>query len=197
MNWQPLVSEATLIEKASTGDHQAFGELVRRHSGRVYAISYKMLKNREDAEDNLQNVFCKAFRKIHQFEGKSQFSTWLVRITMNEALMILRKHRVEDNAPGDQPESDATTRESIADWHANPEREYITKELVTKAFGALQPTLGDAFILQKGEGWTNRELSKALDVKTGTVKSRVFRARVQLRQQLQSLTKTRSIALEV
>lgn len=196
MNWQPLVSEATLLEKASEGNQQAFGELVRRHSGRVYAVSYKMLKNREDAEDNLQNVFCKAFRKIRQFEGKSQFSTWLVRIAMNEALMTLRRYRVEDNAPGNQPESDGTTGESIADSHANPERQYITKELVTKAFGALHPTLTDAFILQKGEGWTNRELAKALDVSTGTVKSRVFRARVRLREQLQSMTKTRSIALE-
>lgn len=196
MSWQTLVSEATLVEKAAAGSQQAFGELVRRHSSRVYAVSFKILKNREDAEDNLQNVFCKAFRKIGQFEGKSQFSTWLVRIAMNEALMALRKHRVEDNEGGDQSGTDATTWEEIRDLHTDPERQYITKDLMAKAFGSLQPSLRNALILHKGEGWTNRELAKALGVRAQTVKSRVFRARVRFRQQLHALTKTESMAFQ-
>lgn len=192
MNYQSLLSEAALIEKARGGNHQAFGELVRRHSGRVYGISFKMLKNHEDAEDNMQNVLCKAFSKIRQFEGKSQFSTWLVRIAINEALMIMRKNRSADKACA-QPAVDPEVCEAIRDRRADPETQYINKELTAKAFGALNPVLRDTFILQKSEGWTNREVAVALGITTETVKSRVFRARVRLRQRLRSLAGTESI----
>jgi RNA polymerase sigma-70 factor, ECF subfamily len=198
MNWQPLVCEAALIEAARAGNHNAFGELVGRHSSRIYGVSFRILKNREDAEDNLQNVFCKAFRKIRQFEGKSQFSTWLVRIAMNEALMMLRMHRSEDKTecPDGQSQTDLGTDEDLRDWRADPERQYINKELTAKAFDGLHPALRVTFLLHKGEGWTNNELAKALGIRAQTVKSRVFRARTRLRQQLRSLTKTKTMALE-
>src|SRR5271169_7226137 len=96
MNSQTVHSEKALIARAREGSRTAFGELVRRHSHRVYGMSFRILKNREDAEDNLQNVFCKAYGKIRQFEGNSQFSTWLVRIAINEALMMLRKRKPEE-----------------------------------------------------------------------------------------------------
>jgi len=194
MNYQSFHTDASLIEKARLGNHQAFGELVRRHSGQVYGISFKMLKNREDAEDNMQNVLCKAFNKIGQFEGKSQFSTWLVRIAINEALMMLRKNRSDSASPG-QPAVDSEACEAIRDRRADPESQYITRDLAAKAFGALNPVLRDTFILQKGEGWTNREVATALGITTETVKSRVFRARVRLRQRLQSLAASQSIPL--
>src|SRR5580704_2719368 len=98
MNSQIAASEKELVAKARAGSRTAFGELARRHSHRVYGMSFRILKNREDAEDNLQNVFCKAFGKVQQFEGNSQFSTWLVRIAINEALMMLRKRRPEEAA---------------------------------------------------------------------------------------------------
>jgi RNA polymerase sigma-70 factor, ECF subfamily len=199
MNWQPLVSEATLVEAARAGNHNAFGELVGRHSGRIYAVSFRILKNREDAEDNLQNVFCKAFRKIGQFEGKSQLSTWLVRIAMNEALMMLRRRRSDDKTDrpdGIQSQTDPGTYEHLRDWSADPERHYITKELTAKALGRLHPALRITFLLNKGEGWTNIELARILGIRAETVKSRVFRARTRLRQQLRSLTKTKTMALQ-
>src|ERR1700685_50567 len=87
--------ERVLVAKAQSGNEEAFTELVRRHSGQVYGLSLNMLRNREDAEDNLQNVLVKAFHHIDRFEGNSQFSTWLVRITINEALMQLRKRNSE------------------------------------------------------------------------------------------------------
>lgn len=199
MNWQPLVCEATLIEAARAGNHNAFGELVGRHSSRIYGVSFRILKNREDAEDNLQNVFCKAFRKIRQFEGKSQFSTWLVRIAMNDALMMLRRHRSKDKrerSDGMQSQTDPGTYEDPRDWSADPERQYITKELTAKALGGLHPALRVTFLLHKGEGWTNNELARVLGIRAETVKSRVFRARTRLRQQLRSLTKTKTMALQ-
>src|SRR5579864_4428907 len=95
METQVTLPERTLVAKAQAGNEEAFTELVRRHSGQVYGLSLNMLRNREDAEDNLQNVLVKAFHHIDRFEGNSQFSTWLVRITINEALMKLRKRNSE------------------------------------------------------------------------------------------------------
>ena len=200
MTNQTMISEETLITSARAGNRNAFGELVRLHSDKVYGTSFKMLKNREDAEDNLQNVFCKAYGKIRQFEGNSQFSTWLTRIAINEALMLLRKRRSEaltkcsigGEAQVDHDEMETEPR----DLHADPERQYLTKELTVKAFEALPPTLRHTFVLQKGEGWTCRELAEALDVTAETVKSRIFRARARLREQWATLSKTQSIAFQ-
>jgi len=199
MNSQTIANEEALIARARRGNRNAFGELVRRHSSRVYGMSFKMLKNREDAEDNLQNVFCKAYGKIQQFEGNSQFSTWLTRIAINEALMMLRKRRSEDVATydcGDQAADSPDVKAEVRDLRADPERQYQTKELAAKALDALQPTLKYTFILQKGEGWTSRELAEALDITAETVKSRIFRARVRLRQRLLALSKGESMALQ-
>src|SRR5271155_3856319 len=95
MESQANILERQLVARAQAGNEEAFTELVRRHSGQVYGLSLNMLRNREDAEDNLQNVLVKAFHHIDRFEGNSQFSTWLVRITINEALMKLRKRNSE------------------------------------------------------------------------------------------------------
>jgi RNA polymerase sigma-70 factor, ECF subfamily len=192
-------SEKALIERARGGNRNAFGELVRRHSNRVYGMSFKMLKNREDAEDNLQNVFWKAYGKIRQFEGNSQFSTWLVRIAINEALMMLRKRRARnmiETMDRDQSSEVQGAKADSEDMHADPERQYLTKELTAKVFDVLSPELRSTFILQKGEGLTGREVAEALDISADTVKSRIFRARVRLRQRLLDITKTESIALQ-
>lgn len=192
INTQSISSEEALVARARAGSRNAFGELVRQHSSRVYGMSYKMLKNREDAEDNLQNVFCKAYGKIRQFEGNSQFSTWLMRIAINEALMVLRKRRSKDGPvchDGDRPTDDLETKTELRDLHADPERQYLTKELAAKAFGTLSPVLSRPFILQKAEGWTCQEVAEALDITTETVKSRIFRARARLRQRLLALSR--------
>ncbi|MGH9741755.1 MAG: RNA polymerase sigma factor [Candidatus Acidiferrum sp.] len=197
INRQIVQAEKALIARARAGSRDAFGELVRRHSNRVYATSFKILKNREDAEDNLQNVFCKVYGKIHQFEGNSQFSTWLVRIAINEALMMLRKRRPEEAvlaAQADDVLKDQEAKAEVRDLHPDPERQYLTKELAGKVLEALQPKLKYTFILQKSEGWTNRELAKALNITPETVKSRIFRARVRLRERLIGLTKPEPMA---
>lgn len=201
MNSQPVYSDQSLIARARAGDRGAFGELVHMHSHRVYGMSLRILKNREDAEDNLQNVFCKAYGKIGQFEGNSQFSTWLMRIVINEALMMLRKRRPQEAAAstdhdGGTARDDHEVKAEPRDSHADPERQYVTKELATKALDALQPTLRYTFLLQKGEGWTSRELAEALNITPELVKSRIFRARVRLRQRLASLAKPSSMALQ-
>lgn len=199
MNSEIPQSEKSLIAKARAGNRTAFDELVRRHSHRVYGMSLKILKNREDAEDNLQNVFFKAFGKIRQFEGNSQFSTWLTRIAINEALMMLRRRRPAESLPAPDEDGNSDSHEAYPEWrdsHADPERQYLTKELATKALDVLHPTLKFTFLLHKGEGWTSRELAKALRITPELVKSRIFRARVKLRERLLDLAKTESMALQ-
>src|SRR6202795_4796079 len=191
MNSQIAESEKALVARARAGSRTAFGELARRHSHRVYGMSFRILKNREDAEDNLQNVLCKAFGKIQQFEGNSQFSTWLVRIAINEALMMLRKRRPGDVAASANEHGatdDHERKEELWDLHADPERLHLAKELAAKVLDALTPTLRCTFILQKGEGWTSCEVAQALDTTAETVKSRIFRARVRLRERLLALS---------
>src|SRR6202007_1382040 len=199
METQASLPERTLVAKAQAGSEEAFTELVRRHSGQIYGLSLNMLRNREDAEDNLQNVLVKAFHNISRFEGNSQFSTWLVRITINEALMKLRKRqseRISEYHDANAPEDEQRMFPEIEDTRQDPEREYMSKELARKAFRGLNPSLQDTFILQKAEGWTSRELAEALGITVSTVKSRVFRARVRLRQQLMALTQPEQVALQ-
>src|SRR5580704_16253956 len=89
------IAEDPLIAKARAGSSEAFSELVWKHSRHIYGVSLRILKNHSDAEDNLQDVFCKVYKNIKRFEGRSRFSTWLVRIAINEALMKIRKQRFE------------------------------------------------------------------------------------------------------
>jgi RNA polymerase sigma-70 factor, ECF subfamily len=199
MNSQTVLSDRALIINACAGSRNAFGELVRRHSSLVFGMSLKMLRNREDAEDNLQNVFCKAYGKIQQFEGNSQFSTRLLRIAINQALMTLRKRGAGEVAlrgNQDRAADDPQTKADLRGVHPDPERQYLVKELASKALDALPHPLKHTFILQKKEGWTNRELAETLDITPAGVKSRIFRARARLRQRILDLSKTEAIALQ-
>ncbi|GAC1701600.1 MAG: hypothetical protein NVS9B4_05190 [Candidatus Acidiferrum sp.] len=197
MENQTVLSEEQLIREAREGDQDAFAELVRRHSGRILGVSLRMLKNREDAEDNVQNVLFKVYHNIGRFEGQSQFSTWLFRITINEALMKLRKHQAERQAtcePAGKNLGEPGTYPEIADVRQNHEREYINRELATKAMQGLNPSLRKTFVLQKAEGWTNRELAVAMGITVETVKSRIFRARTRSRRRLEVLNRGNSVA---
>jgi RNA polymerase sigma-70 factor (ECF subfamily) len=199
MEAQAHLPERTLVARAQSGSQDAFTELIRRHSGQVFGLSLNILRNREDAEDNLQNVLLKAFHHIDRFEGHSRFSTWLVRIAINEALMKLRKRhseRILDHRDLNSSEDEPDVFPEIEDTRQDPERGYIGKELTRKAFRGLHPALQDTFVLQKAEGWTNRELAQALGITVSTVKSRIFRTRVRLRQRLRALTECQPVALQ-
>jgi RNA polymerase sigma-70 factor (ECF subfamily) len=197
-NHEYSASDTTLVAEARAGTRRAFEELVCRHSAQIYGVSFKLLGNREDAEDNLQNAFFKAYRKLHQFEGKSRFSTWLTRIAINEAMMTLRKRGTEKTAQQVNEDSSKGPSEiilEIRDSHADPEREYIARELAGKALNGLNQHLRDTFVLHKAEGWTHPDLAKAMGVDASTVKSRVFRARVKLRQQLHGFANAGSMTV--
>jgi RNA polymerase sigma-70 factor (ECF subfamily) len=179
------------------GDADAFSELVRLHSRQIYGLSLKMLRNREDAEDNLKNVFCKVFDNINWFKFQSRLSTWLIRIAMNEALMKLRK-LLSERSNGHADISNFETEEGIVpdieNRRPNPERQYIAKEPATIASLGLRPLSRDEFLLHKAEGWTSRELAGVLGITVETVKSRLFRAHIHMRQQLNAVANNRSVA---
>lgn len=181
-------TERLLIERTRGGSSEALADLVRIHSPRIYQISLKILKNHADAQDNVQNVLCKMFMSIGQFEGRSRLATWLFRVTMNEALMKIGR------CPAERILRDALTVESedcpaldIKDYHADPERQYLAKELLAKALLGLKPSMAQLFIRHKVEGWTQRELSRQIGTSVSTVKSRIFKARERMQKHLQAV----------
>lgn len=189
MNPNTVISlaEGSLIKRARRGSSEAFSELVRLHSHHIYGVSLRILKNHADAEDNLQDVLCRVYQNIHRFQGRSRFSSWLVRITINEALMKIRKESsLLVRRQTALPEQDGEDRShwDITDGQPSPERRYIAAEMAMKAFKGLHPALRRTFILHKGDGWTQRELAGAMGIAVSAIKSRIFRARATMQRQL-------------
>jgi len=180
-------SEELLIARARGGSSEAFTKLVFLHSPQIYRVSLTILRNHADAEDNVQDVFYKVYKNIHRFEGRSRFSSWLVRITVNEALMKIRSRQSERlvfriDIP--RPEGEHSAVLEIEDDRPDPERQYITSELAATAFHGLHPLLRHMFTLHAAGGWTHRELAGAIGITVSTAKSRIFRARAQMQQRL-------------
>ncbi len=186
-------AEQLLTERERAGGPEAFVDLVRMHSPQLYQVSLRILRNHADAEDNLQNVLIKAYGNIHRFEGRSHISTWLVSIAINEALMRIRSRRPPPltldllNSEG----ADSMPTEVI-EGPPNPERLYIAKELVAKAFAELAPSVVDLFVRNKGEGWTQRELAREKGITIASVNSRIFKARERMQKVLRGGLLTRS-----
>jgi RNA polymerase sigma-70 factor (ECF subfamily) len=199
MSGETLRCEIELVSAAQTGDADAFSELARRHSGKIFSVSLRMLKNREDAEDNLQNALLKAHHNLRRFAGQSQFSTWLFRIAVNEALMKIRSHRSQpipacfESISFEESQSACSNLEDLRQDH---EREYMNKDLVRKAFHGLNPALQQTFVMKKAEGWTNRELATKLGVTVETVKSRVSRARCRAKRRLELMSRGAPMAFQ-
>ena len=182
-------AERLLIAEARTGSPDAFADLVRIYSPRIYNISLKILRNSADAEDNVQNVLWKAHRNMRGFEGRSRFSTWLFRIAVNEALMRIRECRPESLSVGLlKPDSEEASLHYACDRHPDPERQCIAKDLAKKAFGGLSPSRVDLFIRNTVEGWTQRELAHEVGITVSAVKSRIFHARAHMQEQLDALS---------
>ena len=183
--------ERRLLALARKGNEQAFTELVSRHIRMIYRIARRILKNHEDAEDTLQNVLVKVYQRLDGFEETSRFSSWLFRVTFNEALMALRRNRsrhLDNCVEISCVDGGGMGVAELQDTRVNNERHHMHRELALKAMHRLSPSLRRAFLLHKHEGWTHREMARELGITQATAKMRVFRARRQLRQELQLLT---------
>lgn len=177
------------LELLRTGDRAEIARLVDTYSAQIYRLGLKMLSNAQDAEDVLQNTFMKAMQALPGFEGRSSLSTWLYRIAVNEALMIIRRGKPEVDvvSRSDAEDEPADLLTSFTDWCCLPEGELMSSEALLyldEAVQTLSEKLRLVFILRDLEGLSIRETSEALDISEATVKTRLLRARLQLREML-------------
>jgi RNA polymerase sigma-70 factor, ECF subfamily len=181
-------SDGVLVAAAKCGDAQAFEELVFRHEQRILSVAQRITNNREDAEDVVQESFHKAFLHLDTFQEKSRFSTWLTRIAMNEAFMLLRRKRgvfeVLPESPGNGGEFSS---ETFVDQSPNPEESCWRRErtdLLTKAINRLGPKIRGTILLRDIEERSAEETAQILGTSISAVKARVFQGRRKLRRTL-------------
>ncbi|HZU29222.1 MAG TPA: RNA polymerase sigma factor [Bryobacteraceae bacterium] len=184
-----VFDESALVARAREGDAQAFNELVSRYERKIFRLARHITQSDEDAEDVLQETFLKAFEHLPDFQGQSKFYTWIVRIAVNEALMKLRKRKNDKSVPLDEPVDtgeDTVVRE-IAVWEENPEQKFSREELghiLNEAVESLRPAFRTVFVLRDIEELSTEETAEALGISIPAVKSRLLRARLQLREKL-------------
>src|SRR3989449_11449263 len=187
--------DLALVHASKNGDVAAFEELVKRYDGKLFRIAQHLTHNREDAEDIVQEAFLKAFQHLGQFRENSKFSTWLIRITLNQSLMKLRKRRPTREVSIDnnfQSEEDSHPID-VADWAPNPEELYSVaelREILRKTLQELGPGLRVVFVLRDIERLSLEQTAEALNLSVSAVKARSWRARLQLRERLSAYFKT-------
>jgi RNA polymerase sigma-70 factor (ECF subfamily) len=184
-----VFDETNLVAQARQGNTGAFGELAERYQRNIFRLAQNITQNREDAEDVLQETFMKAYEHLPDFEGNSKFYTWIVRIAVNEALMKLRKRKWDKAVWLDEPVNtgEDTVAREIAVWEDNPEQRFSKEELaeiLDKAVNSLAPAYRTVFVLRDIEELSTEETAQALDLTVPAVKSRLLRARLQLRDKL-------------
>jgi RNA polymerase sigma-70 factor (ECF subfamily) len=184
-----LFDETALVERARAGDAGAFTELVEKYERKIYRLAKHITQNDEDAEDVLQETFLKAYSHLSSFEGQSKFYTWIVRIAVNEALMKLRKRKSDRTVSLDEPQEagEETVMREIAVWDEDPEQKYSQdelREILDNAVNSLKPSFRTVFVLRDIEELSTEETAEALGISVPAVKSRLLRARLQLREKL-------------
>ncbi len=184
-------AHAINLEALRNQDKQAFADLVDQNSTNIYRLALKMTGNPQDAEDVLQETFIKAYNNIQKFEGRSKISTWLYRIAVNEALMLLRKRKdgITSIDQGFQTDNGDILPKQIIDWCCLPEKELMkdeVREQIEAAVGTLSDANRAAFLLRDVEGLSTRETAEVLEISESAVKVRLMRARMQLREVLTS-----------
>jgi len=182
--------EKQLIEKSKQGNTRAFEQLIKKHESKIYNLLLGMSGNKASAEDLFQETFLRAWRKIKTFKGNSDFSTWLYRIAFNNVLMKRRNkkkiHTISIDAPVVIYDKE-TNRDFADDWSKSPVATSENEELknrISKAIKSLPEKYKKVLILRDIEGMRNEEVKKILNISLASVKSRLHRARLYLRNNL-------------
>jgi RNA polymerase sigma-70 factor (ECF subfamily) len=183
------LSEVELVRRVRGGDADLFYELVRPYERRVYSAAFAILRNSADAEDAAQEAILKAFRHINQFREEARFSTWLIQIAVNEALMRRRKNHADVMEPiADRPdEAGNYAPRDFADWREIPSETLERKEVREKlaaALASLSEIYREVFVLRDMQHLSIEETAEALKISTASVKTRLLRARLMLRDLL-------------
>jgi len=182
-------NEESLIRRIRNGEHELFYELIRPYERRLYATAFAILRNQADAEDAAQEAVLKAFKHIGQFRAEAKFSTWLIKITLNEARMRKRKEHLHIMEPiVDQPDAEGNyIPRDFADWREIPSETLERKEVREKLAEALT-SLGDiyreVFVLRDMQRLSIDETARTLGISAASVKTRLLRARLMLRDLL-------------
>lgn len=182
-------SEEELIRRVQSGERERFYELVKPYERRVYAAAFAILRNEADAEDAAQEAILKALQHIRQFRAEARFSTWLTQITVNEALMRRRKQHHDVMEPiGERQEEDGSyTPRDFADWREIPSESLERKEVrqnLAKALASLKQQYREVFMLRDVQHFSIEETAEALGISRASVKTRLLRARLLLRDLL-------------
>jgi RNA polymerase sigma-70 factor, ECF subfamily len=189
-----LTREQDLILRVQAGHAELFYELVKPYERRVYAAALAILRNESDAEDAAQEAMLKAFANIKQFRAEARFSTWLIQITVNESLMRRRRERTVVMEPIDNRRDGGTSGEEseyaprdFADWREIPSEALERKEVrqrLAEALGTLDPKYREVFMLRDMQHLNIQETAEALGITVASVKTRLLRARLMLRDLL-------------
>jgi RNA polymerase sigma-70 factor, ECF subfamily len=182
------LEDLELVKKAKKGDTVAMGILVNRYSTRVYNLALRIVRNKEEAEDVLQDTFLTVVAKLDTFDGRSSFFTWLYRIATNSALMQLRKKKIRRaNFMNNDFDPEENEINNMVDWSQDPSVDVTNKEIHEKISEALE-TIKDkyktVFVLRDIEELSTRETSEILNISEENVKVRLLRARQYLREYL-------------
>lgn len=182
------MTETDVIRKAKQGDKEAFAELVTAYSERIYNLALRILRNREDAEDVLQETFLTVLQKLDSFDGRSNFFTWIYRIATNASLMKLRKKKLVFAEMPENFDPDSRHNDRIfVDWSQDPSLNVQNKEIkgiIDSAIGQLSDLYRSVFILRDIEHLSIKETSKILNISEENVKIRLRRARLFLRDKI-------------
>jgi RNA polymerase sigma-70 factor (ECF subfamily) len=196
------ITDTTLIEQIQQGDRSALGTLLQRHQQRLYNVALRMVSNRDDAAEVTQDAMLKVCEHIDGFRSDAQVTTWMTRIVMNLSISLLRKRKVrnhislESAGPSANGEDQAT---SLRQFLSNPGEpgpgdRVETGEMLTflkQAIARLDDDFRAVLVLRDIEQMDYQQIAEVLELKVGTVKSRLFRARLALRQEVQKLDRTR------
>lgn len=179
----------TLVQAVRAGQPALFHDLVRRHERAIYRIALAIMHNAEDAEDVTQETFLRAFEHLGQFRGEARFSTWLTKICVNTARMKMRKNHAELWDSLDEPVAteEGTVAMDVREWRENPEQEYGRLErenLLMQALSGLHPGYREVVVLRDVRQLSTEETAQVLGLSIANVKTRLLRARLQLRQRL-------------
>jgi RNA polymerase sigma-70 factor (ECF subfamily) len=186
-------ADLELVERLRQGRMEALEALMERYESRVYRLALGITRNEADAEEVVQDVFLTVFRKIQTFDGRAAFGSWIYRVTVNAALMKRRgKHPelevpLEDRLPQFRPDGHYRDLQAITDWSGTPEDRLLEGEariLLNRAIDRLPPHYRAVLVLRDLEGLSNEEAAEILEESVASVKSRLHRARMVLREEL-------------
>jgi RNA polymerase sigma factor (sigma-70 family) len=180
-------SDERLLSTARRGNSSAFGELCKRHEKRIFHVALRITRNHEDAEDALQECFLNALVHLKDFDGRSQFTTWLTRIAINAALMKIRRNRSSRETPLLTANEFGDERECIhlIDGYLNPEESYAEREranILRSLVSTLRPRIRTAIEIRHLQDCSLKETSDRLGISQAATKGRLFHARAALRK---------------